>query len=129
MTILKKGYKDDVGLDICLDFDVEFKPFETKVIDINISIPTSKGTAIMMCARTSAAKQGIIVNSCPIDPGYTGNAHIIAHNCSNNIVKFPAGKAFAQLYSFKFEEINVPFLLKNLSERKSSNFGSSDGGN
>lgn len=128
MTVFKKGYADDVGIDICLDFDVEFQPFETKIIDTGVSLPTYQRQSIMMCARTSAAKQGIIVNQCPIDPNYQGNAHIIAHNCSNNIVKFDAGIAFAQLFAFDVQPIWIDYEIKKTGYRNKNNFGSSDGG-
>lgn len=126
MTRLCKGYRDDIGIDICLDFEVTFKPFETKVIDIGLNIPTINRRSVMMCARTSAAKRGIIVNQCPIDPNYTGNAHIIAHNCSNNVVTFPAGIAFAQIYAFDVQELDLDIELKRYGYRDERNFGSTD---
>lgn len=127
MTTFKKGYADDIGIDICLDYDVTFQPFETKVIDIGVGLPTTRRyRSIMMCARTSAAKRGIIVNQCPVDPNYQGNVHIIAHNCSNKLVKFEAGKAFAQLYAFDVQEINVDFEVKRPNYRYNNAFGSTD---
>lgn len=129
MTEFKKGYRDDVGIDICLDYDVEFAPFETKVISIGETIPVYLGECVMLCARTSAAARGIIVNQCPIDPNYTGPIHIIAHNCSKDFVSFPAGTAFAQLYAFHFEKIHIPVKIKKDGKRGENNFGSSDGGN
>lgn len=129
MTVFKKGYIDDVGIDVCLDHEVTFRPFETKVIDIGVSLPTCRCRAIVLCARTSAAKQGIIVNQCPIDPNYEGNAHIIAHNCSNHIVVFEAGEAFAQIFSFEVRPIGIDYLIKKKGLRNKHNFGSTDGGN
>ena len=126
MTLLTKGYKDDIGVDICLDHDVIFRPFTTLVIDTGICIPTTSRRSVMMCARTSAAKQGIIVNPCPIDPNYTGTAHIIAHNCSNSVVVFPAGKAFAQIYAFDVQELNLDVTIKRAGYRDGHNFGSTD---
>lgn len=126
MTTFKKGYADDIGIDICLDFDVEFQPFETKIIDIGVSLPTYSRQSIMMCARTSAAKKGIIVNQCPIDPNYRGNAHIIAHNCSNNVVRFEKGQAFAQLYAFDIQPIWIDYEIKKDGWRYKNNFGSTD---
>lgn len=126
MTKFKKGYTDDIGIDICLDFAVEFAPFETKVIDIGISLPTCIRQAIMMCARTSAAKRGIIVNQCPIDPNYQGNAHIIAHNCSNKSVKFMAEEAFAQLFVIDVQPIGIDYEIKRAGYRYDNNFGSTD---
>ena len=128
MTLFKKGYRDDVGVDICLDYGVTFEPFETKVIDIGLIIPTYPRQAIMMCARTSAARQGLIVNQCPIDPNYTGPIHIIAHNCSNSKLTFPPNVAFAQLYAFNVVPIDVPIIIKKLGKRGDNAFGSSDGG-
>lgn len=128
MTTFKKGYADDIGIDICLDFDVEFQPFETKVIDTGVSLPTYQRQSIMMCARTSAAKQGIIVNQCPIDPNYQGNAHIIAHNCGNKKVTFKAGQAFAQLFAFDVQPIWIDYEIKRPGYRYDNNFGSSDRG-
>lgn len=126
MTRLAKGYKDDIGIDIILDFDVTFQPLETKVIDTGLVIPTINKRSVMMCARTSAAKEGIIVNQCPIDPNYQGTAHIIAHNCSNNSVTFPAGIAFAQIYVFDVQELNVDVEIKRRGRRDRGNFGSTD---
>lgn len=126
MTRLTKGYKDDIGIDIVLDFNVTFEPFETKVIDTGLVIPTINRRSVMMCARTSAAKRGIIVNQCPIDPNYEGTAHIIAHNCSNKTVIFPAGKAFAQIYVFDVQELNVDIEIKRYGYRGENNFGSTD---
>ena len=126
MTKFKKGYADDIGIDICLDFAVEFEPFETKIIDIGVSLPTYQRQSIMMCARTSAAKQGIIVNQCPIDPNYQGNAHIIAHNCSNTKVRFEAEQAFAQLFAFDVQPIWIDYEIKCMGQRYDNNFGSTD---
>ena len=126
MTIFKKGYADDVGIDICLDFDVEFQPFETKIIDCGVSIPSQLGLATMMCARTSAAMQGIIVDQCPIDPNYCGNIHIIAHNVSNSSILFKAGQAFAQLYRFEVQPININYEIKKSTSRNENGFGSTD---
>ena len=125
MVSFKKGYTDDVGVDICLDQEIIFRPFETKVIDIG-PIETEPGISLMMCARSSAAKEGIIVNQCPIDPNYKGPVHIIAHNCSNYVQIFKKGKAFAQLYAFKFEIPRVNFTIKKSGVRTQSSFGGTD---
>lgn len=126
MTEFKKGYKDDVGIDICLDHEVIFKPFETKVIDIGTNVQVKEGTAIMMCARTSAARCGIIVNQCPVDPNYTGNLHIIATNCSPDTLKIDKGVAFAQLYQFHIIEPDVQVTIKKEGKRGNNNFGSTE---
>lgn len=126
MTTFKKGYRNDVGVDVCLDDEVRFEPFETKVIDTKVSIKTYPKQAIMMCARTSAAKKGIIVNQCPVDPGYSGNVHVIAHNCSKDVVVFEKGQAFAQMYCFEISEIDVPVKIKKEGLRTDKAFGSSD---
>ena len=126
MTRFSKGYKDDVGVDICLDHDVILEPFETKVINIGTPVPTRQGVATMMCARTSAASKGIIVNQCPIDPNYDGNAHIIVHNCSNKRVVFPQGVAFAQLYAFYIQQPNIDYSVKRHGYRGDNAFGSTN---
>lgn len=128
MTTFKKGYADDVGIDICLDHEVTFEPFETKIIDIGVSLPTHQRQSIMMCARTSAAKQGIVVNQCPVDPNYTGNVHIIAHNVGNHMVTFKTGEAFAQIYAFDIQPIMIDYEIKKDGHRNKNNFGSTDGG-
>jgi dUTPase len=124
--LFSKGYKDDIGIDICLDFDVVFEPFETKVIDVGVGIPTYNRMAIMMCSRTSAAEKGIIVNPCPIDPNYEGNVHIIAHNCSNETVTFKAGTAFAQMYAFDVQRIEVDYNVRRHGYRGENAFGSTN---
>lgn len=126
MTLLTKGYKDDIGVDIVFDYDITFAPFETKVIPTEISIPSISRRSVMMCARTSAAMRGIIVNQCPIDPNYTGCIHVIAHNCSGDTVTFKAGIAFAQLYAFDVQELNLDIKIKCNGVRNNNNFGSTD---
>lgn len=126
MTQLCKGYKDDIGIDVCLDYDVRFEPFQTLVLDTGLQLPTNYRRSIMMCARTSAAMRGIIVSQCPIDPNYSGTAHIIAHNCSNEIVEFSRGEAFAQIYAFDIQEIPVDIKIKKPGIRENHGFGSTD---
>lgn len=127
MTLFKKGYADDIGIDICLDYDVTFAPFETKAINIG-PMTTRTGIAAMMCSRSSAAIKGIIVNQAPIDPGYNGDCHIIAHNCSNENVRFSAGQAFAQIYFFKVADSPISYEIKKRGKRNKSNFGGTDNG-
>lgn len=96
-----KGYKDDAGVDIILNEDVVFMPMSTTTVDLNVQITPKLNHMAFLCARTSAAAQGLSIAPCPIDPNYTGNVTAIVHNVSNNIITYKAGEAFCQYVMFK----------------------------
>lgn len=92
-----KGYIDDAGMDIILKEDVTFLPLSTVKIDLDVKYVPQKGQMALLCSRTSAANNGLIVAMCPIDANYNGTITAIVHNVSNKVVTYLAGQAFCQL--------------------------------
>lgn len=126
MSHLIKGYKKDAGADIVLEHDVSFPPLATTVVNLNIRITPVSNEVGFLFARTSAAKDGLVVNSCPIDPDYTGDVYAIVHNVSNKEVTYKAGSAFCQIVMMPFHcNVDVPF--KKMGDRSNGNFGSTGG--
>lgn len=78
----KKSHSLDSGLDIYLPEDLVLKPFETKTIGLELAIAIPEGYAGMLVPRSSIAQKGLIIQTSIIDPGYTGEIHLIITNCS-----------------------------------------------
>ena len=122
-----KGYADDAGCDVILKKDVIFNPQETQVIDLEVTATPKENTMGFLCSRTSAAKKGLIVAMCPIDPNYNGTIHAIVHNVSNDTIIYYAGEAFCQLVFVPILTNVVNAKIKKEGKRSSGNFGSTGG--
>jgi len=85
-----KSHELDCGLDLYLLNDIDFHPFQTICLDTGLSVEISEGYAGVLVPRSSIAKKGIIIHPAIIDPGYKGEIHIIATNCSYNLYSFKA---------------------------------------
>lgn len=79
-----KKHQSDVGLDFYTPEKVELLPLETKVVGLGWGIEVPSGYSAMLVPRSSAAKRGLIIQTSIIDPGYTGEIHLIVTNCSNH---------------------------------------------
>lgn len=110
---LKKGYKEDAGVDVILNKDIVIMPMSTMSINLDIKITPQEGTMGVLCARTSAAAKGLCVAMCPIDPNYNGEVTAIVHNVSNNILIYKEGEAFCQV-------VMMPILYSIDAEVKKS---------
>lgn len=122
-----KGYLRDAGVDIILDKDVIFEPFQITVVDLNVQLQIEGGEYAILCPRSSAAKQGLFIANCPIDPDYSGNVHAIVFNASKNRVKYKAGEAFCQYLVSVFIAHNVK--PRKTGMRSTSKFGETGGTN
>lgn len=120
-----KGYADDAGTDIILDEPVYFAPHKTTVVNLHVQIIPAVGTMSFLCARTSAARDGLIVATCPIDPNYEGDVHAIVHNVSDNAVIYNSGDSFCQYVTVKIE-VNTDAAVKKPGTRTNSAFGGTD---
>lgn len=121
-----KGYLADAGTDIVLNDDVTFLPLSTTSVDLDVKITTETGTMSFLCARTSAAKKGLVVATCPIDPGYEGTINAIVHNVSSEIISYKKGESFCQIVTTPtLQSVDGYVRLKNYGVRGSGNFGSS----
>ena len=120
-----KGYQDDAGIDIILLEDVTFMPMTTTSFGLKVNITPSEGQMSLLCARTSAANQGLVVAMCPIDPNYTGEVTAIVHNVSNHIIKYKKGESFCQFVTVKTDRVNnMVGGVKNEGKRSDGKRGS-----
>lgn len=95
-----KSKELDCGLDLFLPNEIELKPFETYVLDTGLFVDIPEGYAGILAPRSSIAKKGIIIHSAIIDPGYTGEIHIILTNCSTNTYKFEKDNRLCSLVCY-----------------------------
>lgn len=124
-NIFVKGYKEDAGIDICLQEDVTFMPMSSQSFGLKINITPKEGEMAILCSRTSAALKGLIVATCPIDPNYTGEVIAIVHNVSNSIINYKKGEAFCQVVTIPFKEQNIDgVVIKKEGKRTDGKLGS-----
>lgn len=109
---LVKGYEDDAGTDIILTESVIFKAHSTTVFDLHVKANIHVRESGFLFARTSAAKKGLIVASCPIDPNYSGSVNVIVHNVSDEDVLYVAGEAFCQIVVVPFVPVKADRIKK-----------------
>ncbi len=95
-----KSHELDCGLDMYLLDDIVFKPFETLCLDSGLAVDIPEGFAGILAPRSSIAKAGIIIHPAIIDPGYKGEIHIIATNCSANFYKFKKNDRLCSLVCY-----------------------------
>lgn len=120
-----KGYKEDAGIDVCLQEDVTFMPMSSQSFGLKINVTPKEGEMAILCSRTSAASKGLIVAMCPIDPNYTGEVVAIVHNVSNSIINYKKGEAFCQLVTIPFNEQAVKDVyIKKEGKRTDGKLGS-----
>jgi len=125
----ERGYQNDAGIDIVLDKDVTLYAGRVQIIDLNVVYTPQSNTFAYLVARTSAAKNGIIVQSCPIDADYTGTINAIVFNAGTENVKYKAGSSFCQLVivplvrDFHLEEV---VCIKKEGRRTNGAFGSTN---
>lgn len=124
MKMFKKGYPNDAGFDVICDKKFTFPPMSMTTVELSHTCTPSPYTCAMMVARTSAAKQGLIISMCPIDADYTGKLTAIVFNGSDKIVVYEKGQSFAQII---FVALAVPTIqsidveIKHPYERRGNN--------
>lgn len=122
---LVKGYADDAGADVLLTEPVYFEPHSTTVVDLKIKAHIPVREAGFLFARTSAAKRGLIVAPCPIDPNYSGSVSAVVHNVSDSLVTYGVGEAFCQIVVLQFTPVKAGKVKKE-GVRTDGAFGSTD---
>ena len=125
----KKGYKNDAGYDIIIDENVVFEPRKMTIYELNQVITPKKGTCVMLVARTSAAKKGLIISMCPIDADYVGKITAIVYNASDNFIVYNKGEAFCQAVFVKLAKCTIKksdFYIKKKGLRGKNKFGSTN---
>lgn len=103
MDRLSKAYQNDVGMDISVTKIISLLPKQYLWIDLDMSIEVAPGYLGLIQPRSSAAKRGILIANCPIDPDYTGSIHVMVFNCSNETITISPGEKFCQLVMVRCE--------------------------
>lgn len=124
MGIFSKGYKNDAGLDICLDTTVCFSANSTTIIDLQIKYTPKRGTMAYLCERTSAAEKGLCVAKCPIDADYCGNLTAIVHNLSGVTCFYHKGQSFCQLVVVPIKYPKLKVKIRKAGKRRDGKLGS-----
>lgn len=123
----KKGYKYDAGYDIVITDHMSFPPKKVTIYELDNVITPKKGTCVMLVARTSAAKQGLIISMCPVDADYTGKLTAIVFNASSKTVEYGPGESFCQAIFVKLAKCTIPksqYYIKKKGKRGENKFGS-----
>lgn len=121
--MFKKGYLHDAGYDIICDKQYIFEPMKMTTYELNCCITPLPNTCAMLIARTSAAKQGLIVSMCPIDADYTGKLTAIVFNGSNKPIIYEAGQSFLQVIFLQLATSTIEdweVNIKNPNEKRNN---------
>lgn len=118
-----RKHHNDTGADIYLEYkEVLLKPHKTVVIPCKFGIELPDGYNANIQARTSIAKQGVMVHQCAIDAGYRGEIHMIVTNLSDEEIKFNYGDRLAYLQITPC--VYADFVDRFTNERGNGAFGS-----
>jgi dUTP pyrophosphatase len=118
---VRKHYSD-TGADIPMMSAGSIQPHETIVIPLGFGIEVPNGHSARLQVRTSIAKQGVMIQGCAIDAGYTGEISMILHNISNKEFIWNKGErlGYIEVYPTQYPE-----FVENLEKgRGNGAFGS-----
>lgn len=87
----------DVGMDVFAHKNYLVRAHDTIKIPLHFGIELPVGYAGFVLPRSSMAARGIVSQSAPIDPGYTGEIHAIVTNYTEDDWHILAGDRIAQL--------------------------------
>lgn len=120
--IPERKHYSDTGADIEMFEDGFIAPHQTLTIPLGFGIAIPNGHTARLQVRTSVAKQGIMIQSCAIDAGYTGEIHMILHNISNECFSWIAGDHLGYIEVYP---VQYPEFVEELGEERANNrFGS-----
>lgn len=117
-----RAHSSDTGADIFMPVDGVIFPHQTVLIPLGFGVEIPNGYSARLQIRTSVALKGIIVQSCAIDAGYTGELHAILHNMSSKTFDWYKDErlCYIEVYPTVY-----PDFVENLGkERQSDRFGS-----
>ena len=120
-------HKGDAGLDLYVIDDMEFKPFETKLIKLGISCEPKDGKAYYLMPRSSISKTPLRMSNSIglIDGGYRGEIMACCDNIRQDVYSVQRGQRLFQLVSS--DSSSITYSIKtdlNESSRGSGGFGS-----
>ena len=93
------AYETDSGFDLLSIEEVNFGPFERKLVPTGLSFNIPEGFEIQIRTKSGLAlKQGLMVLNSPgtIDQGYTGEIKVILMNMNNTSLTVNKGQKIAQ---------------------------------
>ncbi len=93
------AYESDSGFDLWSVEEVNFLPFERKLVSTGLSFDIPEGHEIQVRTKSGLAlKQGLMVLNSPgtVDQGYTGEIIVPLFNANPHEVKIPIGMKVAQ---------------------------------
>lgn len=114
-----KSHIEDVGLDLYVPEDIELESLETKTIGLGLGFAIPEGQSSMLVPRSSSAKRGLLMQTQIIDPGYTGEIHLIITNCSKEKQVIQKGDRVCSLVVYNVLNIN----LEHVDELEKTNRG------
>ena len=98
-----KSHATDVGYDMYLPDDFYVCPFSTKCVGLGIGFEVPVGYAGIFVPRSSIAKKGFIIQTSIVDPGYTGETHLILTNPNKFGYDFKKGDRLCSIVFFKVD--------------------------
>src|SRR3990167_2517013 len=124
------AYRDDAGLDLVVVEPIRIRPTASEMVMLpcGIAIALPPAVACLVVGRSSMYKDGLMIASTLIDPGYRGPLFVVAYNLNHHTITIPAGTRVAQLLPVNVlaglaEIVQVDELPA--SERGERGFGSS----
>ena len=118
-----RAHDTDVGADVFATEDVILKPMSVTVLGLGFGIELPKGMMACMFPKSGLTSKGILSTLPPIDPGYTGEAHVILYNFTDNYYTIKKGDKVAQMILMNVY-IDENIKPKTLEKRDNKGFGS-----
>lgn len=118
-----RAHDTDVGADVFATEDVMLKPMSVTVLGLGFGIELPKGMMACMFPKSGLTSKGILSTLPPIDPGYTGEAHAILYNFTDNYYTIKKGDKVAQMILMNVY-IDENIKPKTLTKRDNNGFGS-----
>lgn len=112
----------DVGMDVYSHKEYKLAPHTSVKIPLNFGIEVPNGYVGFILPRSSMAAKGIVSESAPVDPGYTGIIHAIVTNHTDNEYVVNEGDRIAQLVVVPVAIID--FYVDEEEKRQDAGFGS-----
>lgn len=118
-----RAHETDVGADVFSPEDIILKPNSITKIGLGFGIELPEGTMACMFPKSGLTSKGILSTLPPIDPGYTGEAHVILYNFNDNYYTINKGDKLAQMIIMNvIIDKNIP--AKTKAKRGDNGFGS-----
>ena len=102
-----KSHELDCGMDLYLMKGLVMAPLETVCVDTGLAFDIPEGFAGVLVPRSSIARQGIVIHPAIIDPGYKGEIHLVATNCSTNMYNFAENDRSCSLVCYQCLNVTV----------------------